>query len=82
MIEHRLSAPKADALPGCATPRTAAALRFARIEAQAITAARGSRRRDKAGTCARSHGIVTDSVPATFLTTTTTERSRARDTLP
>ena len=54
----RPSAPKADALPGCATPRLAQALRFPAIFAQAQRWLRGRTRQNKAGTGSKSPEIV------------------------
>ena len=52
------SFPKADALPGCATPRAAEALRFTGFQAQALTAVHGNDRQNVAGTGAQSPEIV------------------------
>jgi hypothetical protein len=57
---NRTTAPKAGALPDCATPRRAETLRFAGDLAQADSAVRGNRRQNTARTGNRSPGIVPD----------------------
>src|SRR5690606_1446983 len=61
--DGREGAPKADALPGCATPRTAEALRFPADLTQAERGVRGNERRNAAGTGAESPGIVPNHEP-------------------
>lgn len=51
---YRTSFPKADALPGCATPRHPQALRFAGVSTQALTAVRGNGWQNEARTGASS----------------------------
>ena len=55
-------APKADALPGCATPRHADALRFSRHLAQAEKASIGKEGKNESGTCIGSPEIVPSNV--------------------
>jgi DNA-binding NarL/FixJ family response regulator len=59
----RQSAPKADALPGCATPRTAETLRFRRGDAQAGRAVHGIRWRNAARTGAESPELFPNLTP-------------------
>ena len=58
MTSDRSSAPKADALPGCATPRPGETLRFLAFRPLAESAVRGNRRRNEARTGSKSPGIV------------------------
>jgi len=57
MIEERLSAPKADALPGCATPRPAVSLGKAAVDGNPAGAVCGSERQDEARTGNGSPGL-------------------------
>jgi len=57
MIEERLSAPKADALPGCATPRTAVSLGNAAVNGKPMGAFHGSERQNGARTGNGTYGI-------------------------
>lgn len=78
MIEDRKSAPKADALPGCATPRPSAPPSFPRVFAQAESdsgAFRGGRWQNVAGTGETSPGIFPNlSGPADATCAIATER--------
>lgn len=64
MTGDRLSAPKADALPGCATPRPAEPRRFAGDSTQAQSDVRGNARQNTAGTGSATPGIVPDPLDA------------------
>jgi len=57
MIDDRLSAPKADALPGCATPRAAVSLGKALIERNPAGAFGGNERQNGARTGNESPGL-------------------------
>jgi len=59
-------APKAGALPGCATPRTAEALRFLAGKGQAQSGVRGISRRNGARTGHLNPGIVPEDVHKAF----------------
>ena len=58
MKSDRNSAPKADALPGCATPRAAQVLRFCGFQAQPQMLFRGKVRRNVARTGGSAYRIV------------------------
>jgi len=58
MTRSDISAPKADALPDCATPRPAVPLGFEPVKGNPATAVRGSTRRNTARTGNESPGIV------------------------
>jgi len=58
MMDDRLSAPKADALPGCATPRTAVSLGNAAVDGNPSEPVRGNERQDEARTGNGSPGII------------------------
>jgi hypothetical protein len=60
------SAPKADALPGCATPRLAVSLGIASEKGKSGRVVRGNTRQNAAGTGETSPGIVPNRVPAAF----------------
>jgi len=64
---NSLTAPKADALPGCATPRTAISLGNAAVDGNPGDAVRGNTRQDEARTGNGSPGILHNHEP-TFTT--------------
>lgn len=75
-------APKAGALPGCATPRTAEALRFRPAGGQAESDLDGNRQRNRAGTRHSTPGIVPEDVSEAFTPEVSAAWRRFHDTLP
>jgi hypothetical protein len=63
MTHDRQSAPKADALPGCATPRPAVSLGIATEKGKPGRAVRGNERRNAARTGVSTPGIVPNPYP-------------------
>lgn len=61
------TAPKAGALPDCATPRRAETLRLEADQRASANAVRGNTRQNMAGTGAQSPVIVPEALPARFL---------------
>lgn len=70
MLDDRLSGPKPDALPGCATPRLAVRLGKAAIERNPISAFRGNEWRNEARTGRVSPGYIPNHVAGMFSPTT------------
>lgn len=77
-----LDAPKAGALPGCATPRTAEALRFRPDKGQAETVIGGNNRHNRAGTGDGIPGIVPEVVSEPFSPELREAWRRFHDTIP
>lgn len=66
MTPLEMSAPKADALPDCATPRQAKALSFRTFHKASVNRSRGIYWQNKAGFGSKTPGIVPNCVARPF----------------